>query len=217
SLGILSPLIGFLLVGLGLVPATLLTLVLALVALYLTRAPGGVKGRRHALQALGIGAVLAVVGFVAARGGRNVPPIHDITTNLDDPPQFVAALTHPDNASRDLTYPHGGSDVPQLQREGYGDLEPIHLDGSAETSFAAAVAAANELGWEVVDEDPATGRIEATETTTIFSFVDDVVIRVRADGPGSVVDLRSTSRVGQSDLGANAARIRAFRDKITGD
>jgi uncharacterized protein (DUF1499 family) len=62
----------------------------------------------------------------------------------------------------------------------------------------------------VVASDPAAGRIEANETTRWFRFTDDVVIRVAPDGAGSRVDVRSVSRVGRSDFGVNAGRIRAY-------
>jgi uncharacterized protein (DUF1499 family) len=73
------------------------------------------------------------------------------------------------------------------------------------------------MGWEIAEADAAAGRIEATDTTFWFGFKDDVVIRIRpAEDGGSIVDIRSKSRVGMSDVGANAARIRAFRDRLTG-
>jgi uncharacterized protein (DUF1499 family) len=72
------------------------------------------------------------------------------------------------------------------------------------------LAAARAQGWEIVAAVPAEGRIEATDTTRFFGFKDDIVIRVKAEGAGSRVDVRSLSRVGKSDVGKNASRIRAY-------
>ncbi len=65
-------------------------------------------------------------------------------------------------------------------------------------------------GWTIVASDPATGRIEASQTSRWFGFTDDIVIRVAAHGTGSRIDMRSLSRQGRSDFGVNAARIRAY-------
>jgi uncharacterized protein (DUF1499 family) len=77
-----------------------------------------------------------------------------------------------------------------------------------------ALDAARSLGWEVVASDAATGRIEATATSRWFGFKDDVVVRIRPEGAGSRVDVRSMSRVGVGDLGANAERVREFLAKL---
>ena len=214
KIGLLSPIAGFFLFAIGLGPLAILTLILGLFGIYRTRATTGLDGRRLAIQGSAVGALLLVVFAALAGGAGGVPPIHDITTDPDDPPQFIAAAAHPDNEGRDLTYPHGGDDVTTQQRQGYPDLAPIKLDTAPAATFSAAIATAEELGWEVVDQDATSGRIEATSTSATFSFIDDIVVRIRTTGSGSVVDLRSTSRVGQSDLGANAARIQAFRDAI---
>ena len=117
-----------------------------------------------------------------------------------------------------MTYPHGDPETPSKQRESYGDLAPIVLPLLPGEALVKARDTAEELGWEILATDSADGRIEATETSTLFRFVDDIAIRIRAnpEGGGSTVDLRSTSRDGVSDLGANAERIRAFRDAMTG-
>ncbi|MDX1382995.1 MAG: DUF1499 domain-containing protein [Thermoanaerobaculia bacterium] len=213
-LGLLAPIQGFLLFAVGLLPGTLLTLVVGLVGLFRTRTSTGLGGRPSALRATLVGCALLLVALVLFGSSAGVPAIHDITTDPDDPPRFIAAATHPDNAGRDLTYPHGSGDVTAMQRDAYPDLAPIRLPAPPAAAFAAAVETARELGWEVTAEDAPNGRIEATDTSAIFTFVDDIVIRIRAAGAGSVIDLRSTSRVGESDLGANAERIRAFRDAI---
>ncbi|MDP5071027.1 MAG: DUF1499 domain-containing protein [Congregibacter sp.] len=96
------------------------------------------------------------------------------------------------------------------QREAYPDLRTLESPRSYTNSYNLALTTARELGWEIVREDPNAGFIEAVDTTAIMRFKDDVVIRVRSNADGSLVDLRSVSRVGVSDLGANAQRIRRF-------
>ena len=217
--GLLAPLLGFLVFAAALVLGSILTLLLGLIALVVTRARAAQPvrpGRRAAVTATAIGAVLLVLfGVLAARGG-GVPAIHDVTTDPSDPPQFVASAGAPENRGRDLTYPHGKGDVTALQRAAYPDLEPIRLDVPPDEALHRAQRAAEELGWTVVEVDESDGRLEANATSRIFRFVDDIVVRVRQDAGGSIVDLRSTSRVGESDLGANAARIQAFRERLGG-
>jgi len=115
----------------------------------------------------------------------------------------------------DLSHP--GEEFAAKQRDAYPDLEPIRLDAPPREAFARAVGAAGALGWKIVHRDAEAGRLEAVDVTRIFRFRDDVVVRVRPADGGSVVDLRSRSRVGRGDLGANAARIRAFRDRLEGE
>ena len=150
--------------------------------------------------------LLVVVGVVLPNGSRLEPRIHDITTDPEDTLQFT-----PDVAARSESMPR--DQVLALQREAYPDLEPLRLDAAPEPALERVEATAARMpGWEIVRRDPGSGRIEAQARSTIFRFVDDVVIRVQPDasGAGSRVDVRSRSRFGQSDLGANAARIRAF-------
>ncbi len=143
----------------------------------------------------------------------SVPPIHDITTDTVDPPSFVALM--PARVASPNGAAYGGEAIAKQQREAYPDVKPlVSRDApSAETQRAADVARA--LGWEVVATDPAAGRVEATATTEWFGFKDDIVVRVRPGASGgSRVDVRSASRVGDSDIGANAARIREFLARL---
>lgn len=138
-----------------------------------------------------------------------VPPIHDITTDITDPPQFVAVL--PLRASAPNPPEYLGGETPELQREFYPDImSRVYIQSNAEV-FAAAAEIINEMGWELVDANEAEGRLEATVTTQWFGFKDDVVIRLEEGFADSTVfDVRSKSRIGRSDIGANANRIRAF-------
>jgi uncharacterized protein (DUF1499 family) len=159
--------------------------------------PGGV-----AAIAVGI-AFLALVG----RSGGS-PRINDFTTDLDDPPAFRHAATFPANAGRDMSYPRAFADV---QRACCTDLAPARLRTTPADALGRARSAAERMpAWTVTDVDANAGTIEAVATSRLFRFQDDIVIRVRPDGDGSRVDMRSKSRDGKGDLGANAARIRAY-------
>lgn len=165
------------------------------------------RRRSAAVAALAGIAVLIfpVYGFVTA---RNVPPIHDIATDVADPPKFRAVLA----ARGTNSNPVGDTidDVARQQRVAYPELQPIVLPLSPDEAFARVVAAVRGAGWEIVAADSRERIVEATARTSFFGFRDDVVVRVRPADGGSRIDMRSTSRVGRSDAGANAARIRRF-------
>jgi uncharacterized protein (DUF1499 family) len=124
----------------------------------------------------------------------------------------VAVLVRRSGARNPTQY--GGPAVAAQQRKAFPDLVPLDLAASPERAFPAIEAAARGLGWEIVEAVPGEGRLEATATTNWFGFKDDVVVRVRPRDGGSRVDVRSLSRVGVGDLGVNAARVRAFLDRL---
>jgi uncharacterized protein (DUF1499 family) len=164
--------------------------------------------RGRGLTAGGAVALVAAVVFVTLTvRTHGVPAINDFTTNPADPPSFKEAARIPANAGRDLAYP---ASFAAIQRACCADLAPLRLPLPPDRAFANALGVASSMGWEVTAKDPADGRIEAVATTRLFGFHDDIAIRVRPDGDGSVVDMRSKSRDGKGDLGTNAARIRAF-------
>jgi len=171
-----------------------------------------IEAWRTVLAALVLVAIGA--GFPLAFRGQamSVPPIHDISTDTDDPPAFVAVLPLRAGAMNPPEY--AGPETAAKQKEAYPDIQPIMSDESPQAMFDKALAAAKDMGWEIDAAAPEEGRIEATDTTMWFGFKDDVVIRVRAEGAGSRLDIRSKSRVGISDVGKNAERIRAFMDKM---
>jgi uncharacterized protein (DUF1499 family) len=142
---------------------------------------------------------------------NRLPHIHDVSTDTLDPPTFVALLAQRQNAPNGLAYT---PEVAAQQSQGYPDIVALQLKLPAGQAFAKAERAARDMGWEVQLADPAALRIEATATTLLFGFKDDVVVRIRAEGEGSRVDVRSVSRVGGSDFGANAKRIRAFMERL---
>ena len=171
---------------------------------------------------------LAVVGYLLSwvAQARAVPPIHDVSTDLESPPEFVAVReirnrlqdVNPPEYSRQVPGPGGTMlDVPVLQRQGYPDIRPLELPVSPDGTLARARQVAETLGWEIVAVDPSEGRLEATDTTAFFGFKDDIVVRVTAIDGGSRVDVRSKSRVGLNDMGANAKRIREFMKLMQND
>jgi hypothetical protein len=179
---------------------------LAVVMILLPRTRRGRLAVLLAALALGLG--VAFVPWTALRQARALPPIHDITTDTERPPQFVAILPLRAGAPNPAAY--GGADVARAQVGAYPDLRPHRMGAAPADAFKHAQQAARDMGWEIVAVDAAAGRIEATDTTFWFGFKDDVVIRVEADGAGSRIDVRSVSRVGVGDVGANAKRIRAY-------
>lgn len=178
------------------------------------RTGGGRRGVTLAVAGLLIALIVAAVPWSLQRLAGRVPAIHDITTDPDDPPRFVALLPLRKTTANGAEY--GGPQIAAKQRQAYPDILPLLLARPPSAAFAAALAAARSLGWQVADADERTGRIEATATTFWFGFKDDVIVRVAAAPGGSRVDVRSVSRVGRSDLGANARRIRAFLEAVQG-
>jgi uncharacterized protein (DUF1499 family) len=146
------------------------------------------------------------------RQARSVPPIHDITTDTQRPPQFVALL--PERRASPNGADYGGPEVAAQQQRAYPDIAPKLLAMQPADAMQHALAAARAMGWRIVESDGIEGRIEATATTTWFGFEDDVVVRIVPAAQGSRVDVRSVSRVGRSDLGANARRVREFLARL---
>ena len=181
----------------------------AVIALLLLLLP---RTRRDAvgtlLIALLIGLGVAFIPWNGMRQASKVPPIHDISTDTRRPAQFVAVLPLRADAANPADY--GGPEVARAQAEAYPDLRTQRSELPPQQAFERALAVAREMGWEIVAADPASGRIEATATTLWFGFKDDVVIRIEPGASGSRIDVRSVSRVGKSDAGTNAKRIRAY-------
>ena len=166
------------------------------------------------LVGLVIGLLVVGLPWNMKRTAQQVPPIHDITTDTQDPPRFVAILPFRKNAPDSAEYE--GAVIAAQQQAAYADLRPLVLNVSLEQAFSKALATARDMGWEIVEAKPAEGRIEATDTTFWFGFKDDVVVRVKPADQGSRIDVRSVSRVGKSDVGTNARRIRAYIERLTG-
>jgi uncharacterized protein (DUF1499 family) len=185
-----------------------LVAVCALVALMRARAR---QGRALALCALVINALVAVPPALLYERAQRLPRIHDISTDIADPPKFVAVLPLRADARNPVDY------SPQTaleQKRGYPDIAPLKLAANPVDAFERVARTVRSMGWDVVAVAPGDLRVEATATTLLFGFKDDVVVRVRPSGDGSVVDVRSLSRVGGSDFGVNAKRVRTLLRKI---
>lgn len=170
---------------------------------------------------------LLYVGWVGTFlvSALTVPAIHDVSTDLADPPTFRTLQLRADN----LDNVPGADDAemkgltPQqrwvtVHQKSYGDIRSVRINEPVPSVVAKAERLAKDRGWDIAESLPEEGRLEATDTTAFFRFKDDVVIRVRPTdtGEGSVVDMRSVSRVGVSDLGMNAKRVRSFLGDLTG-
>ena len=198
--------------------AALLGIVIAIMAAFVVRR---VRPRLVLLNLFAIvvaGAFVLYVGNLV-RIARTVPGIHDIATNLDDYPRFYRLTVRGDNLATvpDMGRPELAALPPRerwkaIHREYYGDIAPIRVPWSVAETLGRARNLATERGWEVITFDPANGILEAVDTSFFFRFKDNVVVRVRPapQGQGSIVDMRSVSRVGVSDVGVNAERVRDF-------
>jgi uncharacterized protein (DUF1499 family) len=184
---------------------------LAAIALAATRPAG--SGAALLLGALAVSGAVFWVPWRMAQQARGAPVIHDITTDTAEPPAFVAVLPLRAGAANPSDY--GGAEVAAQQAKAYPDIRPLYLAAAPGDAFPRAHDAARRMGWTIVAADPSAGRIEATATTRWFGFKDDVVVRIRPDGTGSRVDVRSLSRVGRSDLGTNARRIRDYLSRLS--
>lgn len=171
------------------------------------------QARWRCLVALVIAAPAFLGPWSMKHVAGQVPPIHDISTDLGDPPALRAAARLRGPGAHSVAYP--GGKVAEQQRRAYPDIQPVRLEEPAGAAFDDALAAARGMGWRIVARDRDAGRIEAVATTLWWGFKDDVAVRVRsAEGGGSRIDVRSASRVGVSDLGKNAERIRAFEKRL---
>ncbi len=162
--------------------------------------------------ALCIALAAAAPPLLMLEKAKSVPAIHDITTDTLDPPAFVALAAERALAPNGARY--AGAEIAEQQQKAYGDIKPLVVKSPPAKTVQRAIDAARSMGWEIVASDTAAGRIEATDTTRWFGFKDDVVVRVRPEGAGSRVDVRSASRVGRSDIGANAKRVREFLARL---
>jgi uncharacterized protein (DUF1499 family) len=157
--------------------------------------------------------VLLGVAFIAVPWRLrhdHVPPINDITTDTEHPPAIIAALAarQAEHAVFDVYF---GPTLAQQQKAAYPDIVPLILTLPQARAFDLALGTAKAMpDWHIIAVDPRAGRIEATQSSFWFGFVDDVVIRVAEVGGGSRIDIRSHSRQGRGDMGVNAARIRNY-------
>lgn len=215
--------------GLAALPWTVLvaviTLVLAIVFIALNRR----KGQKTHWPMLGLG-LLATLGFLAflvpyGTAMVTLPAIHDITTDLADPPQFATLTLRADNwdnipgaDDRGMRGMNPRQRWATVHQGAYPDIRSVRIDQPVAVVIEKAERLAEDRGWDIVSVDPSAGSLEATSTSSLFRFKDDIVIRARAaeNGAASVIDVRSVSRVGVHDLGANAKRVRRFLSDLSG-
>jgi uncharacterized protein (DUF1499 family) len=178
----------------------------------------GLRGMSVILIALMLDVViLAYPGYLALQY-RRLPPIHDITTDPIDPPRFEAlARLRTGDGTNSAVY--AGLYSAEQQRTAYPDIEPVDLDVPVQRAYDVALALVHKRKWLVIDERAPQlprriGRIEAVARTPIMGFREDVSIRVTPDGEGSRVDIRSSSRYFEGDLGSNASRVSKLIDDI---
>lgn len=185
---------------------------LSLIALYRVRPGAPRRGMPLALGGLVIGLLLVLIPWQWRTRAQGVPPIHDITTDVQNPPAFVAVAPLRADAPNPIEY--GGPEVAAQQREGYPDIRPLVLDLQKPEAFERALDAVREMDWEIVEANAADGRIEATDQTFWFGFKDDVVVRLSPAEGRTILDVRSLSRVGGGDAGTNARRIREYLEIV---
>ncbi|WP_025564389.1 DUF1499 domain-containing protein [Psychromonas sp. SP041] len=141
------------------------------------------------------------------------PPIHDITTDTQTPPQFIFLTDQRPGSKNTLVY--GGEEIAQQQLKAFPNIKPLISNLSAGQAYDKAVTIANSMGWQIVAKNADLYTLEATARTAFFNFADDVVIRVSPEESGSRIDIRSVSRIGRGDRGVNAKRITEFTKKFS--
>ena len=166
-----------------------------------------------ALAGLLTGAIVAGIPWSWMLTAKNMPRIHDITTDMNDPPHFVSILPLRKNAQNSADY--GGPGIATQQRAAYPDIKPLVLPIPFTTAFERTLRTARDMGWVIVDASENDGRIEAMDRTFWFGFTDDIVVRITPMPGSSKIDVRSVSRVGLSDIGTNAKRVRQFLRRIS--
>ncbi|WP_350431932.1 DUF1499 domain-containing protein [Shewanella sp. H8] len=215
SLGLWEPIVGFIasrnynnLLGYVVVVVALVALVITLVT------NSGTKGKVKSIVALLLGMGILSPSIIAMVGNPvKYPPIHDITTNIQSPPQFEFLTDSRIGAKNTLVY--GGEDIAAQQRQAFPNIQPITSDLSVEAAYQKALTVAKTMGWTIVHQDPKALRFESTATTPFFNFADDVVVVVSTLERGSRINLRSVSRIGKGDAGVNAKRIQEFSQRFS--
>ena len=215
--------------GLSALPWTGLMAVIALAAAIIAFVLDRRKGRKTIWPRLGLGLLIAVgfLGFVTSYAMKiaTLPAIHDITTDLADPPRFSALTLRADNWDNipgaddgDMRGMNPRQRWATVHQDAYSDIRSVRIDQPVAKVIEKARRLAESRGWKIAGIDAASGRLEATDTVSLFRFKDDVVVRARPaeNGSASIIDMRSVSRVGVHDLGVNAKRVREFLSDLSG-
>jgi uncharacterized protein (DUF1499 family) len=169
------------------------------------------RGRKLSYSMFGIllGFLVVYMPLAWWHTAKKVPAIHDITTDTGNPPKFLAVPALRKDSPNSTEY--GGPQISSMQHEAYPDIKPMVLPIGSAKAFEKALSSAKRMGWDIIDANANEGRIEATDTTFWFGFKDDVVVRLTPmENSSTRIDVRSVSRVGKSDIGTNAKRIRKY-------
>lgn len=203
KLGLLPFFAGFILLSIS----VLLALVVVVMGTLSLRKSANPRNRTRLRIASLISLPALIMAAVLVGGGRGAVMTHDISTDTITPPAFVAAIAQRGNSSNPLEYT---SKKAEDQHKGYPDIKSIKSNLDNKTAFARALKIAETSGWDIYAKDENSGIIEAVASTLWFGFKDDIIIRITANSGGSIVDIRSVSRVGKGDMGTNAKRVRTF-------
>ena len=198
KLGLLLFAVGFLVGFIGLVGG----IIAAIVVLRRKRT----SDRRPVFVGTALSALIVVFLGAQFAGARGVPPMHDVTTDMADPPSFDVVVKLRGEGADINTLAYDPEKLPPQQRAAYPKLVPLDVSATPTAAFDTTVAVLRDLGLEVVNADRESMRIEAVATTFWFGFKDDVVVRIRPTDTGARIDVRSVSRVGVGDSGVNAGR-----------
>ncbi|MEZ5759348.1 MAG: DUF1499 domain-containing protein [Emcibacteraceae bacterium] len=210
KLGLWEPMTGFMMTMKYMIPAAIsAAILLFFIFAYF------IKDRKRALSSYILALVFAGFGYVY---GVNQEPtdwtglrgVHDITTDMENPPEFQALLDAPGRRNS-FDYPQ---ETAERQKAKFPWVKPLITEMAPVDAYNRALAVAKELGWNIASADPSAGRFEATDYSKWFHFNDDIVVRVTADGAGSRVDIRCLTRVGGSDHGLGAIRIMKFEKEF---
>ncbi len=188
------------------------------VVLVIALAGAVVAFRKQVDQAKAVFLLSSIIALLAATPPavlwyrvQNLPRLHDISTDTEDPPEYISVVPMRSGVPNSTVY---DSKLASLQMQAYPDVRSVVLTTPPDQAFQKVLQVARDMGWEIVEANQSASRIEATDTSFLFGFKDDVVIRINSDANGSRIDLRSLSRVGGSDFGVNANRIRSFISRL---
>lgn len=195
-----------------------ITLLLSIVMLVVTLKRQLERDRNVLVAALIICCIPVLLVGGQLRTATSVPKIHDISTDTVNPPSFQKIIALRQGAMNSLVYEYEGSakKLAGIQAAAYPKVKTIESDLTVAEAVEKSTEILSEMGLEIVNVDSSSGLVEATDTTFWFGFKDDMAIRIVAVSDGSIIDLRSVSRVGVSDVGVNAARILTFTKLFKG-
>ncbi len=185
--------------------AAIVAVVISAIAVFKTRSQSQQRGMLLAITGIVLSVPVISATALFEYSASAYPKINDITTDTQDPPSYW-------DVPNPIEYP--GESFAEKQLAAYPDLKPLALSVSQEKAFEKALEVVTKNGWEVIASDADEGRIEAVDTSLLFGFKDEIVVRVAASDEGSIIDIRSRSRIGRIDRGANAKRIRRYLDAL---